>query len=220
MWSAARLACLLVSLAPTIAYRVHLGRASRSSLRAQPVMSSTLEFFDPLERFGPLNEEPVATGPPFDPEEPIKTGNRRDKPLMIVLPGLDGSAVTAWTQYPELGREYELRALRIGADDRSSYASLVDRIAEEVAGARAAGREVVVVGESMGAGVALDCARKQPAPSAIVLISPATSWDRTWLGKLRSWLVTLPDALLTLVVAATTYQVRQGHSDKINRLRA
>ena len=39
-------------------------------------------------------------------------------PLLLVLPGADGSGITAWMQYPSLAQEYELRALCIPADDR------------------------------------------------------------------------------------------------------
>ena len=42
-------------------------------------------WFDPLVEFG------------------LATGDASDKPLLLVLPGLDGSSVTAWMQYPELG---------------------------------------------------------------------------------------------------------------------
>ena len=117
------------------------------------------------------------------------------KPLLLVLPGLDGSGITAWTQFPELALDYELRAMQIPADDRTSYEALVDLVAKEVNDEKDNNRDVLLFGESMGAGVALDAARRAP-PSALVLCSPATGWDRTWLGKLRFWLVTLPDALL------------------------
>ena len=49
-------------------------------------------------------------------------------PLLLVLPGLDGSGITAFTQYPELSLEYELKVLTIAADDRSSFASLVELV--------------------------------------------------------------------------------------------
>ena len=41
----------------------------------------------------------------FDPLQGagLTRDNASDKPLLLVLPGLDGSSVTAWMQYPELG---------------------------------------------------------------------------------------------------------------------
>ena len=148
-------------------------------------------WFDPMKRFGPMSEKYPRTAA---------------KPLLLVLPGLDGSGITAWTQFPELALDYELRAMQIPADDRTSYEALVDLVAKEVNDEKDNNRDVLLFGESMGAGVALDAARRAP-PSALVLCSPATGWDRTWLGKLRFWLVTLPDALLGLIVAFTSYQL-------------
>ena len=43
-------------------------------------------WFSPLEAFGPIDDE---ARPPAS-----------ELPLLLVLPGLDGSAVTCWTQYP------------------------------------------------------------------------------------------------------------------------
>ena len=98
-------------------------------------------FFDPIARFGPLDEDERISGP---------------RPLLLVLPGLDGSGITAWAQFPELAREYEVLAMEIPPDDRSSYTQLVDVVADMVASGLDKGRQVFVVGESMGAGIALD----------------------------------------------------------------
>ena len=155
--------------------------------------TTTLSWFDPIARFGPLDEV---------------TANEEERPLMLVLPGLDGSGITAWTQFPELALDYDLKALRIASDDRTSYGDLVSTVTAEVSRAKAQGREVVLLGESMGAGVALDCARRESSSlSSLVLVSPATGWDRTWLGKMRGWLVTLPAWALGVIIALTTYQL-------------
>ena len=125
-------------------------------------------------------------------------------PLLLVLPGLDGSGITAFTQYPELSLEYELKVLTIAADDRSSFASLVELVASEV---RAADdRPCFVMGESLGCSVALAAARKA-APSGLVLVSPATGWDRTALGSRLNLLLSLPDWLLGLIIGISTYQI-------------
>lgn len=152
--------------------------------------ASALQFFDPIARFGPISEVPL----------------KASKPLMLVLPGLDGSGITAWTQFPELAREYDVRALKIPADDRTSYDDLIGSCAQQIFDARPTYDEIYLLGESMGAGIALDVARREP-PSALVLVSPAGAWNRTWLGRLRPWLLTLDDALLGLIVALTAYQL-------------
>ena len=128
-----------------------------------------------------------------------------------MLPGLDGSSITAWTQYPEVGIDYDLRALGIPPADRSTFSELCEIISAEVERARgAAPVPVYLLGESMGAGVALNVAAGPAGAelSGLVLVSPATGWDRTWLGGLRSLLVLLPGWLLSLIVGLTAYQVR------------
>lgn len=154
--------------------------------------AAALRFFDPITRFGPVDEPPL----------------RVTKPLLLVLPGLDGSGITAWAQYPELAREYSIRALSIPADDRTSYEALVGLCAAQIADARKDGYSaVVLLGESMGAGIALDVARCEP-PTALVLVSPAGQWcTKTWLGRMRVQLLNLNDTLLGLVVALTAYQL-------------
>lgn len=155
-------------------------------------------FFDPLRLFG-LSE----------PERPPAS----TLPLLLVLPGLDGSGITAWTQYPELGLDYEVRAMRISPGDRTTFDELVDIVADEVANERAcssADREIFVLGESMGAGIALHAATqrsKSASPDGLLLVSPATGWDRTWVGSARQRLVGLPDSALGLATLLTSYQL-------------
>ena len=157
--------------------------------------AAALTFFDPIARFGSVSEAPLRETP---------------KPLLLVLPGLDGSGITAWTQFPELAREYDVRALKIPSDDRTSYTELISTCAAQISDARAAGREeVLLLGESMGAGIALDVAR-QEAPSALVLVSPAGMWDKTWLGRLRFRLLKCDDAFLGA----------RGHDDMSTRMHA
>ena len=117
---------------------------------------------------------------------------------------MDGSGITAFTQYPELSLEYELKVLTIAADDRSSFASLVELVASEIA--IAGDRPCFVMGESLGCSVALAAARKA-APSGLVLVSPATGWDRTALGSRLDQLLSLPDWLLGLIIGISTYQI-------------
>lgn len=155
------------------------------------VGSAQFRWFDPLSEFGPLEEPRPAP---------------QLLPLLIVLPGLDGSGITAWTQYPQLAQEYELQALSISPADRSSFDTIVAAVADRAT--EALSREVFVLGESMGAGVAIQVARQLPKRiSGVILVSPATSWDETWLGRMRGQLVVLPDPLLALIVSLTSYQL-------------
>ena len=124
--------------------------------------------------------------------------------------------MTAWMQYPELGEAYDLRCLVLPANCRGSYEDWVNTAVEEVekAALRAEAsrllkkveRPVFVLGESMGAGVALDVAARSRVAGA-VLVSPATGWDRTALGGARERLIRLPDPVLALIIALSSYQL-------------
>ena len=103
------------------------------------------------------------------------------------------------------------------ANCRGSYEDWVNTAVEEVekAALRAEAsrllkkveRPVFVLGESMGAGVALDVAARSSTVAGTILVSPATGWDRTALGGARSKLVRLPDPVLALIIALSSYQV-------------
>ena len=58
----------------------------------------------------------------------------------------------------------------------------------------------------MGAGVALDVAARSSVAGA-VLVSPATGWDRTALGGARERLIRLPDPVLAVIIALSSYQL-------------
>ena len=115
------------------------------TMRAPPPRMSSNWWFDPIARFGPIDDAPTSDSP---------------RPLLLVLPGLDGSGITAWTQFPELSLDYDIKCLGIPADDRSTYNELVQTVTAEVQRADADGREVLLLGESMGSGIALDLLRR------------------------------------------------------------
>lgn len=163
-------------------------------------------WFDPLEEFG------------------LHAKDDGDEPLLLVLPGLDGSSVTAWMQYPELGEAYDLRCLVLPANCRGTYDDWVNcavaeaeksaLIAEANRLLKRVERPVFVLGESMGAGVALDVAAKCPSIAGTILVSPATGWDRTALGGARERLIQLPDPILAFIIALSSYQlVDKGQLD-------
>ena len=58
-------------------------------------------------------------------------------PLLLILPGADGSGITAWMQYPSLAQDFDLRALEIPSGDRSSHVQLVELVTREVVEASA-----------------------------------------------------------------------------------
>jgi len=51
-------------------------------------------------------------------------GVRRHLPLLVFLPGLDGSGLLIWSQLEELSPFYDVRCLAVPPADRSTYESL------------------------------------------------------------------------------------------------
>ena len=87
-------------------------------------------------------------------------GVRRHLPLLIFLPGLDGSGLLIWSQLEELSPFYDVRCLAIPPADRSTYEQLAARINGEIEAERAArgdlrGMPVTVAGESFSGPLAL-----------------------------------------------------------------
>ena len=165
--------CLLVHSVASVA-SVMPPRArgvSSVALTLSASASAVPRWFDPLEEFGLEEPRPVA----------------RSLPLLLVLPGADGSGITAWMQYPSLAQEYEVRALCIPSDDRSSHADIVELVSQELVATPPGGAQFLL-GESMGAGVAIDVALALPERlNGLVLVSPATGWHRKWGYKVLTW---------------------------------
>ena len=113
------------------------------------------------------------------------------KPLAVYLPGLDGYGVSAARhQFDDLAATFEFWRLTIAPEDRSSLADIVTTVADFVQDVSQRGRRpVTLIGESCGgliaAAVTLQIRRrehsheKQSSLKGLVLVNPATSFDRT-----------------------------------------
>ena len=125
-------------------------------------------------------------------------------PLLVFLPGMDGSLATCLFQFPALGAAFELACMRHadGMGSRAPFEALVDDAASFVADACEAGRRVVLVGESFGAtlalGVALRLAEARTRVAGVVLVNPATPYPRSALARLGPPLAALPNPLFLL----------------------
>jgi hypothetical protein len=78
--------------------------------------------------FSPLVPKPVGA-PPAD-----------SLPLMFYLPGIDGTGLAAYRQFPRLTRSFDLRCLIVPRTDRSSFTQLVDDVAVSLHAAGCCGR--------------------------------------------------------------------------------
>jgi pimeloyl-ACP methyl ester carboxylesterase len=50
--------------------------------------------------------------------------NGNDKPILLYLPGFDGTYICPFIQFPELGTEFEVWCMTVGMEDRSTYREL------------------------------------------------------------------------------------------------
>jgi pimeloyl-ACP methyl ester carboxylesterase len=62
-------------------------------------------------------------GYPLTVEE-LRNQTLSEKPILLYLPGFDGTYICPFIQYPELGTEFDVWCMSIGMDDRSSFEEL------------------------------------------------------------------------------------------------
>ncbi|MGD1872180.1 MAG: alpha/beta fold hydrolase [Mastigocoleus sp.] len=108
-------------------------------------------------------------------------------PLFIYLPGMDGSGELLRSQTARLENSFDVRCLKIPANDLSDWDNLtkyvVDAIKQEIEGH--IGRSTYLCGESFGGCLAMKVATQIPhLLKRIILVNPASSFHRL---PLLSW---------------------------------
>uniref|UniRef100_A0A7R9Y7X2 Serine aminopeptidase S33 domain-containing protein n=1 Tax=Prasinoderma coloniale TaxID=156133 RepID=A0A7R9Y7X2_9VIRI len=104
------------------------------------------------------------------------------RPLLVLVPGIDGTGFAASRQFETLGELFSLQCMTIPAADRSSALELADALERHCRGLRASfpGRRIYLAGESMGGLLALLAAsRLGDVVSHLILVNPASSYART-----------------------------------------
>merc|ERR1719161_2408160 len=116
----------------------------------------------------------------------VEGAKGEDAPLLIYVPGIDGTGVTPVAQFPELASAFELQCLSFEGRDRSTFADIKNNVKARVREAKEKGREVYLMGESFGGIVALsigmDDSEASLMPDRLIVVNAATSFDRTLLG--------------------------------------
>ncbi|MEL6319351.1 MAG: alpha/beta hydrolase [Cyanobacteria bacterium J06626_14] len=108
-----------------------------------------------------------------------------EKPLMVFLPGLDGTGKLFAPQVPELSRYFDLRCVAIAECNRQSWLDLA-RAAIDLIQREQQGRRTYLCGESYGGCLGLQIVSMAPElTDRLVLVNPASSlrgqfWSR-WL---------------------------------------
>ena len=105
MWKVQRLVLLLSVL------------ATRQAADGLATRSPHVRFVSPLLEYG---------FPPAVTE--YASGTYRDKPLLLYLPGFDGTFLCPFLQFPELDTIFDVRCMTVGVEDRST----IDDLKEDV----------------------------------------------------------------------------------------
>ena len=139
-------------------------------------------------------------GPPrvFSPLPPNNWNrNPEELPLLIVLPGIDGTGYTAAAQFPVLCERFDLKTFLIPVGDRTPLDGLVSILREyienEVANSPS-DRPIYVMGESFGGILALLLADAcgHLCLNRVVLVNPATSFGKSIWASMGDVLPQLP----------------------------
>ncbi|KAL7483793.1 hypothetical protein ACHAW6_009435 [Cyclotella cf. meneghiniana] len=126
---------------------------------------------------------------------------KKRKPLLLYLPGFDGTILAPFIQFPSLGESFDVRGMTVGMADRSTFEELksvvLDYLSSQckcVTDKQSCEKydEVYLMGESFGGILAIEVARElrsRPEHSTVqlrglTLVNPATSYLRSSLYNL------------------------------------
>ena len=89
---------------------------------------------------------------PLEAEPPSDGGAPDLRPLLVFVPGLDGTGFAASRQFQSLSELYAVQCLTIPSDDRSSARELAEAVERHCRGLALAfpRRRICLLGESMG----------------------------------------------------------------------
>ena len=118
----------------------------------------------------------------------------KNKPILLYLPGFDGTILAPFLQFPSLSECFDVRALKIGMDDRSTFEELkhavIDYLMKEYRyDDEDIQQTIYLLGESFGGilatEVALELSNKEHIElGGLILVNPATSYLRSSLYEL------------------------------------
>lgn len=144
-----------------------------------------------------LRSDATGTGPPrwFSPLHCGPPLN--DSPLLLFLPGIDGTGLGLIMHHHKLGKIFEVSCLHIPPKDRTPFTDLVKLIERTIRSEhhRSPDRPIYLVGESLGACLALSVAALNPdIDLVLILANPATSFSRSPLQPILPLLQFMPDS--------------------------
>eukprot|EP00966_Prymnesium_polylepis_P068697 1595831-Prymnesium_polylepis.1 len=155
-----------------------LGRPAVLNVQRTPVSSTTLSTAQGSRDASKLGQRvsPVTMAAPFfESYEDGIAGD--DRPVLLYLPGIEGSALSLSKQTERLSAVFDVRWLTVPLDDRTPFEELVEIVRGKIAAETSSGG-VYVAGESFGGVLALNVAlgstgRPPAGLKGLVLINPA-----------------------------------------------
>ncbi|EOA23649.1 hypothetical protein CARUB_v10016850mg [Capsella rubella] len=143
---------------------------------------------------------------------PLECGAQaQGSPLLLFLPGIDGTGLGLIRHHKKLGEVFDIWCLHIPVSDRTPAKELVKLIEKTVKSeySRFPNRPIYLVGESIGACFALDVAARNPnIDFSLILVNPATHVNNFISQPLSGILNVLPDGIPTLL--EDIFGVQQG----------
>ncbi|KFK33603.1 hypothetical protein AALP_AA5G035400 [Arabis alpina] len=134
---------------------------------------------------------------------PLESGVQAPgSPLLLYIPGIDGTGLGLIRHHKKLGEIFDIWCLHIPVRDRTPARDLVKLIERTVKSEnyRFPNRPIYLVGEYIGACLALDVAARNPnIDLALILANPATHVNNFMSQPLSGMLNVLPDGIPTLL---------------------
>lgn len=130
---------------------------------------------------------------PLDCAAPMK-----NSPLLLYLPGIDGTGLGLIKHHKRLGRIFNVWCLHVPVTDRTSFSDLVHLVEATVRSEHhhAPRRPIYLLGESFGGCLALAVAARNPhIDLALILANPATRLRESQLQNLITLSEVIPEQL-------------------------
>lgn len=137
--------------------------------------------------------------------EEQEKGILQRKPLLLYLPGFDGTFLSPFLQFPELHTTLDVCCMTIDTKDRSTVEELSSKVVQYLFRVRSANpaRAIYLAGESFGGILACHVANSLTIEdfhssaakielSGLILINPATCYYRSALAREGSKIASLP----------------------------
>ncbi|XP_078168112.1 esterase/lipase/thioesterase family protein isoform X3 [Carex rostrata] len=155
--------------------------------------ASVKDYFSAAKDIIRDDAEPPRWFSPVECGKPVSNA-----PLLLFLPGSDGVGMGLILHHKSLGKVFEVKCLHIPVKDRTSFEGLINIVEKCIKSEHSIrpSRPIYLVGDSFGGCLALAVAARNPTIDLVlVLVNPATSFDKSPLQPIFPLLENLPSEL-------------------------